>query len=109
MPYASTSTSASPSTAIQWRTLDTVGLDEDGTPIPSRLLGPILVGVLLNSFVYGIVFLHWIQYTLGRNRDSRYLRCVCLLSSSCSHVLWVRRPFMFYDYHVSIGASCQDA
>ena len=42
----------------------------------SHLLGPIVVGVLLNSFVYGIVFLHWVQYTLGNNRDSRHVRYV---------------------------------
>ncbi|RDX48958.1 hypothetical protein OH76DRAFT_1404148 [Lentinus brumalis] len=108
MPYASTSTNASPSTAIRWRTLDKLGLDEDGTPIPSRLLGPILVGVLLNSFVYGIVFLHWIQYTLGRNRDSRYLRglvhwCFLLDTAHSGAALWMIwhyavDNFADYDY-----------
>ena len=45
-------------------------------PSSLNLLGPILVGVLLNSFVYGVVFLHWIQYTLGRNRDRPLLKYV---------------------------------
>ena len=40
----------------------------------SQLLGPILVGVLLNCFVYGISFLQWLQYTLGRNRDRWFLK-----------------------------------
>ena len=46
-------------------------------PVPvSQLLGPILVGVLHNSFIYGIVALHWLQYTLGRNRDRRVMKYV---------------------------------
>ncbi|KAI0700382.1 hypothetical protein C8T65DRAFT_831590 [Cerioporus squamosus] len=92
-------TSAAPST---WRTLDRLSLgaasesqsDETQTPIPARLLGPLLVGVLLNSFVYGIVFLHWIQYTLGRNRDSNHLRglvhwCFLLDTAHTGAALWM--------------------
>lgn len=40
----------------------------------SHLIGPVLVGVLLNCMVYGIVLLHWIQYTLGRNKDGAKLK-----------------------------------
>ena len=69
-----------------WRTLAT--FDESNNTVAgvptSHLLGPLLVGVLLNCFVYGIVFLHWIQYTLGRNKDSLQLRCV--------HPLFFRLP-----------------
>ncbi|RPD72800.1 hypothetical protein L226DRAFT_147466 [Lentinus tigrinus ALCF2SS1-7] len=102
------STSAtSSSVSSPWRTLDVVssgtgvsGIDEHGNPIPSQLLGPILVGVLLNCFVYGIVFLHWIQYTLGRNRDSRHLKglvhwCFFLDTVHSGAVLW-----MLWNYAV---------
>ncbi len=45
------------------------------SPVPLKyLLGPILVGVLLNCFVYGVVFLHYVQYMLGYNRDSWGMR-----------------------------------
>ncbi|KAI0753719.1 hypothetical protein C8Q74DRAFT_332216 [Fomes fomentarius] len=60
-----------------WRILSAANEREDSTGVPiSHLIGPVLVGVLLNCFVYGIVFLHWIQYTLGRNKDGRRLRAL---------------------------------
>ncbi len=49
--------------------------DASGSSVPLKyLLGPILVGVLLNCFVYGVVFLHYVQYMLGYNRDSWGMR-----------------------------------
>lgn len=59
-----------------WRTLSARADEQEastGVPI-SHLIGPVLVGVLLNCMVYGIVFLHWIQYTLGRNKDGAKLK-----------------------------------
>ena len=45
--------------------------DAGGSSMPLKyILGPILVGVLLNCFVYGVVFLHYVQYMLGYSRDS---------------------------------------
>ncbi|PIL26511.1 hypothetical protein GSI_12269 [Ganoderma sinense ZZ0214-1] len=66
-----------------------------GNSVPFKyLLGPILVGVLLNCFVYGIVFLHYVQYMLGYNRDSWSLRAIvnwCFLvdSAHCIAALWL--------------------
>ncbi|KAM5539595.1 hypothetical protein V8D89_006704 [Ganoderma adspersum] len=58
------------------------------------LLGPILVGVILNCFVYGIVFLHYVQYMLGYNRDSWGMRAMvnwCFLVDSAHSIaaLWL--------------------
>ena len=58
----------------QWSVLAGAGSgpsDASDSSMPLKyILGPILVGVLLNCFVYGVVFLHYVQYMLGHNRDS---------------------------------------
>ena len=61
----------------RWLARDTQTVDAgEHVFVPvSYLLGPVLAGVLINSFVYGIVALHWIQYVLGRSRDGFMLRC----------------------------------
>ena len=62
----------------QWSALAaSSGTDAGSSSAPLKyLLGPILVGVILNCFVYGVVFLHYVQYMLGYNRDSCGMRCV---------------------------------
>ncbi|KAH9916601.1 uncharacterized protein BXZ73DRAFT_105794 [Epithele typhae] len=67
----------------------------------SQVLGPLLVGTLLNCFVYGIVFLHWIQYVLGPGRDRWPLRllvhwCILVDSVHTGAMLW-----MLWQYSVA--------
>ncbi|KAI0742385.1 hypothetical protein C8Q80DRAFT_1346169 [Daedaleopsis nitida] len=78
-----------------WSVRATTKEDNSPTSVPvAQLLGPVLVAVLLNCFVYGIVFLHWIQYTLGRNRDGYKLRalvhwCFFVDTVHSATALWV--------------------
>ena len=86
-------------TALQLETLDApVQIGPAVVPV-SQLLGPVLVGVLLNCFVYGVAFLQWIQYCLGRNRDRPLLKCV--LSPFC-----LPRPVFRFPLLVSSLSLC---
>ena len=46
-----------------------------------RLLGPVVIAVILNSFAYGICTIEFFQYRLSKYRDPAYLRYVACCTS----------------------------
>ncbi|OBZ74879.1 hypothetical protein A0H81_05146 [Grifola frondosa] len=81
-------------------------------PFPSLIYWPIVIAVVFNAFLYGIVTLHYVQYSLGSNKDGISMKLMVnflvvvdtVHTASSVYMLWYYAVANFSNLSVLVTA-----